>query len=444
MKNKYLLMLFGLALASCSDMPTPVDDQKQEISKEEPKNEDEVERPFDPTKLKPYQPIYLSEIEKSLNMQQTDFSVNFFKTAQKERTEQNFVVSPYSVATALSMLTNGADGNTAAELQNVLLGEGTSLSDLNEYNKRIATAIDTIDGFTTLDIANGIFPDKNVTLSGQFIDNNKNFYNASVLPVNFNNLAECNLILNKWVDDATHGLIKKMSVSNYTPLLIANTIYFKSSWEKAFDKDNTQDAPFYNFDKTVSTVKMMESGSYDYTFDGEFAILSRDFGNRAFSMHIAYNYDDKENSLNGIENILTKENIKKYLSSRRDGTGTIKLPRFEVAISDINIDALLQEVGIKELFGQTPDLSKVFADKEKSLFKPSVFHECVLKVDETGTEAAAKTNIIYVSCDLDDNMVRPEPKSFVVDHPFIFWIAEQSTGTILFMGQINKLENAKE
>ncbi|MDE5856841.1 MAG: serpin family protein [Muribaculaceae bacterium] len=443
MKKNYLIILLGLALASCSDTPTPIDDQKQEISKEEPKNEDQIERPFDASKWKPYRPIYLNEIEKSVNMQQTDFSLNFYKAAQKEMANQNFVVSPYSVATALSMLANGAGGKTAVELQNVLLGEGTELSDLNAYNKRIAAAIDTLEGYTTLEIVNGIFPDKKMTLANPFVDNIKNFYDASVLPLNFNNLAECNPILNKWVDDATHGLIKNMSVSAYTPLLIANTLYFKSSWEHAFDIDETVDAPFYNFDNTVSTVKLMEGGNFSYIFDGEFAILSRIFGNGSFKMYIAYNYDDKENSLNGIENILTKENIKKYLLNGRSGAGTIKLPRFEVSIPDISIGNLLQEVGLKDLFGAKPDLSKLFVD-ENDIFRPVVRHECVLKVDETGTEGAAKTNIILTSCDLDDTTVRPEPKSFIVDHPFVFWIAEKSTGTMLFMGQINKLESVNE
>ncbi len=442
MKKKYLIILLGLALASCGETPTPIDDPKQEIAKEEPKNEDQIERPFDTSKWKPSRPICLSEIERSINMQQTDFSLNFFKAAKKEMANQNFVVSPYSVATALSMLANGAGGNTAIELQNVLLAEWAELKDLNEYNKRIAAAIDTLDGYTTLEIANAIFPDKKMTLANLFVDNIKNFYDASVLPLNFNNLAECNPILNKWVDDATHGLIKNMSVSTYTPLLIANTLYFKSSWEHAFDIDETVDAPFYNFDNTVSTVKLMEGGNFNYIFDGEFAILSRVFGNGTFEMYVAYNYDDKENSLNGIENILSRENIKKYQSNSRSGTGTIKLPRFEVTLSDINIDALLQEIGIKELFSEKSDLSKLFADGSNFL-KPMVNHECVLKVDETGTEGAAKTNIILTSCDLD-NIVRPEPKSFIVDHPFVFWIAEQSTGTMLFMGQINKLESVNE
>ncbi|MDE5858178.1 MAG: serpin family protein [Muribaculaceae bacterium] len=262
-----------------------------------------------------------------------------------------------------------------------------------------------------------------------------------MLPVNFNNLAECNPILNKWVDDATHGLIKNMSVNAYTPLLIANTIYFKSSWEQFFKKEYTCDAPFYNYDNTVSTVKMMEGGNFEYNIDGDFAIIRIPFGNQAFSMYFAYNYVDQNNSLNGVENVITKEKIKKYISGRV-APGTIKLPRFEVRISEINIDALLENVGIIDLFSDKVDLSNLFTDKKNELFKPKVYHECVLKVDETGTEGAAKTLILWVGADL--SAPKPEPKNFILDHPFVFWIAEQSTGTMLFMGQVNALENVTE
>lgn len=438
-----LFIALGLSITSCSD--TPIDEAQQEPVKNDSNIEDIIDdeegKEFKHIHVKHFEPIILNDVERLVNSQHTDFSVNFFKVAQKEMANKNFVISPYSVSTALSMLTNGAGGNTAVELQNVLLGEGATLDDLNDYNKRIASKIDTLDNLTQLEIANGIFPDKNISLLSHFIDNNKNFYDASVLPVNFNNLAECNPILNKWVDNATHGLIKNMSVSTYTPLLIANTLYFKSSWAQCFDKDYTKDASFYNYDNTVSTVKMMHGGNFDYNIDGDFAILRIPFGNQAFSMYIAYNYADQANSLNGIDGFLTKENIKENLYGRHSGPGSIKIPKFDVSISDINIDVLLQNIGITDLFGDKADLSNLFTDKENTLFKPSVFHECVLRVDETGTEGAAKTLLLLIGA---PSLTLPEPKDFIVDHPFVFWIAEKSTGTLLFMGQINKLENTKE
>ncbi|MDE5858179.1 MAG: hypothetical protein K2H32_07470 [Muribaculaceae bacterium] len=171
MKKNYLIILLGFALASCSD--TPIDDKQDQI-KDDSEKVEEVTNEIEKIEYKPSRNIELSDVERSVNKQQVDFSINFFKAAQKEMANKNFVVSPYSVATALSMLANGAGGNTAVELQNVLLGEGTELSDLNEYNKKIASEIDTLDNYTKLEIANGIFPDKNVNLVSGFIDNNKN------------------------------------------------------------------------------------------------------------------------------------------------------------------------------------------------------------------------------------------------------------------------------
>ena len=97
-------------------------------------------------------------------------------------------------------------------------------------------------------------------------------------------------------------------------------------------------------------------------------------------------------------------------------------------------------IGLKDLFSEKTDLSNLFTDKENRSFKPAIFHECVLRVEESGTEGAAKTQMVLIGATPN----KPELKSFMIDHPFVFWIAEQSTGTMLFMGQINKLESVNE
>lgn len=433
MRKSFYFLAASLLLASCSDntlIDEPVIEEIVDDSGEDnPSNVIPI----------PRRDITLNSVESSLATQKIDFSTKLFKAAQSDLRDGNFVVSPYSVSTALSMLANGAAGNTGTELRRALFGEDCELSDLNEFNNRLAYEITTLDNLTQLEFANAVFFDnKQSIIVDQFLNNNKAFYNASIIPLYFENWFDCLPIFNKWVSDATHELIKEMPIMNYSPAIIANTIYFKSSWEQCFEKSKTTEATFYNYDGTESTVKMMQGNNYSYAIDDKFAIIEIPYGNRAFSMYIAYSIDEKDSSLDGIENIITKDKIKKYISYTSLGQGYIKLPRFELrAIGDVN--TFLEKIGINDLFDREKvDLTNLFGNESKySHFPPSVTHDCVLKVDESGTEGAALTYIIW--CTSPGPGVTVEPKSFTVDRPFVFWIAEKSTGTMLFMGQIVKM-----
>jgi serpin B len=54
-----------------------------------------------------------------------------------------------------------------------------------------------------------------------------------------------------------------------------------------------------------------------------------------------------------------------------------------------------------------------------------------VKVDETGTEAAAATAVI-----MGVTAMPLEPVEVRVDHPFLYLIYDQQTGAILFMGRV--------
>lgn len=59
---------------------------------------------------------------------------------------------------------------------------------------------------------------------------------------------------------------------------------------------------------------------------------------------------------------------------------------------------------------------------------PQVLHQAVLKVDEKGTEAAAATTIEIMPMSL--------PDTFKLNRPFLVFIVEDSTKSILFLGKI--------
>lgn len=65
-------------------------------------------------------------------------------------------------------------------------------------------------------------------------------------------------------------------------------------------------------------------------------------------------------------------------------------------------------------------------DKEK-LRISAVVQKSFIEVNEEGTEAAAATAVVAS---------RGRTPVFRADHPFIFWIKDNRSGTILFLGKI--------
>jgi serpin B len=59
-----------------------------------------------------------------------------------------------------------------------------------------------------------------------------------------------------------------------------------------------------------------------------------------------------------------------------------------------------------------------------------VLHKAFVDVNEEGTEAAAATGVAVVKLDV------VIPRKFPVDHPFLFLIRDNLTGSLLFLGRI--------
>jgi serpin B len=73
---------------------------------------------------------------------------------------------------------------------------------------------------------------------------------------------------------------------------------------------------------------------------------------------------------------------------------------------------------------------------DQDLYVSEIYHKSFIEVNEKGTEAAAATSIgMKVTC---SRYIKPPsaPIDFVADHPFLFFIREDSSGTVLFVGQV--------
>ena len=116
-----------------------------------------------------------------------------------------------------------------------------------------------------------------------------------------------------------------------------------------------------------------------------------------------------------------------------DREGTVVLPKFKLEYS-VRLEKPLKAMGMKTAFNPfgAADFSGI---SSRPLYISAVQQQTFIEVNEKGTEAAAVTGMA-VPMSSGPEPPPPPPFKMIVDRPFLFLIADEQTGTILFMGII--------
>lgn len=381
--------------------------------------------------------IELSRSEKVMVNENVDFSFRFFQQVnQSAANTPNLMVSPFSVSMALAMLANGADGNTLAEIKDVLGFSEANLDEMNSYFQRMTQALLDLDNTTKLDIANSIWVDNDITVYESFKKVNEDMYGAKVGNIDFSNTQEAIQTINEWCTLQTDGLIKK-PVGNLSPdvrMMLLNALYFKGVWNKnnKFKKENTATEDFTNADGNVVKVQMMNmEEDLSFAYSDHFYMAHFPYGNNAFRMTVYLPVEGVD--LDDALKTLTYENQQQWDMTWDRRTLIVKFPKFEISTTrDLKDD--MQVLGMKDAFDYlSADFSSLSSE---SLLLGLLKQNTYIKVDEEGTEAAAATQG-------GGNIMAGPPQSgpvpFYMNRPFAFTISEMSTGAVLFMGKISEM-----
>jgi len=371
--------------------------------------------------------------EQSVNPQlvaaNTRFGFKLFSEVAAQSPGENVLVSPSSVAIALSMVYNGASGDTQRAIAEALQLEGLSLDDLNQANAALESVLEGADPKVKLAIANSLWSRKGVDFQPDFLAKNREFYNAEVTSLDFSQ-PNAPSVINDWVSRSTEGKIPTI-VDRLNPedvLFLVNAIYFKGTWSAPFDPSMTQTQPFYlpNGDRLDHPL-MSQSGQFVYAETDQFQAINLPYGNRRFSMVVFL--PKPSSSLEAFQQTLTAENWQTWNTQFRRREGMVKLPRFNTEFS-VGLNDALKSLGMAIAFD--PDRADFSAMIDAQAFINRVQHKTFIEVNEQGTEAAGSTGI---SIGVTSAPIDP-PFQMVVDRPFFYAIQDNQTGSILFMGTV--------
>jgi serine protease inhibitor len=367
------------------------------------------------------------------------FGFRLLNAVQKTVPSGNVVLSPVSAALNLSMVLNGADGQTRQEMLSALSLSGWELSAINEANAHLIKVIRTPADSITLSVADSLWVDsRRATLRPDYVKQTQARYDAEMSDIDFSNPTAATRI-NGWASKETHGRIAKV-IDRIDPadlVLLLNAVYFKGQWTHKFDKAQTQQRDFALAGGAVKQVpRMAQSGRFDYFETPQLQAIRLSFGDGDLAMEVLL--PAKSSSLGALEAELTAEHWTSWQAQYVPRSGTIELPRFELK-SNYRLNDPLQALGMTRAFH--PDgaqLTGMFASAPGQLRTgrfviSSVVQSTYWKVDEEGSEAAAVTTTGIRAA----AVARPvEPFRMIVDRPFFCAIEDRRSGALLFIGAI--------
>lgn len=344
------------------------------------------------------------------------------------------VVSPLSVTYLMSMLANGADGETQQQILATLgwAGEGIqqpSLQDINDYSRMLIEKTARLDKAVTVEIANYVAVNKEFKLNSKFQKSVERDYKAGVESLNFTSPSTLKRI-NDWCNDRTHGMIPSI-INELDPDAVSylmNAIYFNGTWKDKFSKEETKQEMFRGYTRDIQYVDMMHRhGEYFYADGDGYSAVSIPYGNGAFRMTVIL---PSEGSF--LKDVMASMDGGKFQALQRSMEKCnvdLKIPRFTTEV-DLPLNDIISALGAPLIFSSQADFSQ-FARGD--FYVSKMFQKAKIEVSEEGTKAAAVTAAIMMM-----SAVRPEKKRNVVFHadsPFAYIISENSTGSIYFMGQ---------
>ena len=359
--------------------------------------------------------------EKPVDASDTTFAISFFKNVNALTPKaENVVVSPYSASVALSMLAEGAQGQTRAEFDNALGGILFKSEDLGSNDTVVVKS------------ANSVWIDDNFSPRNRYVSLLEKDFDAFLTTLNFADPATLRAI-NNWCSENTEGkiteILDRLDPSNV--MVLINALYFNAPWENEFDSSMTSEQTFYGLTKESKVKLMGQKGYFPYAEMNGFQMIQLPYEGLRYSMYVIL--PPKDSDLNKLIPKMNEGVLNIAQDALQMQEVRFFMPRFKAETSML-LNEPLQKMGIKTAFTSAADFSAIA--EMGPLVLDQVKQKCYVDVSEKGTEAAAVTAV-----QIKLTSVRPVVKLPVmrVDRPFVFLIADAENQNILFVGKIVNL-----
>jgi serpin B len=352
---------------------------------------------------------------------------------EAQATTGNVVISPLSIHDVLSMILNGAQGQTAIEMRHALDLGSQPLSAVNQSWANLITT-SQVGSKPALEIANSLWLKNGVPFRQSFLATNCDYFAATLRPLPSDPVTAASAI-NSWVSQRTAGLIRQIVSPDYfdaqTILALVNTVHVKTTWTTPFAAAATAPAPFTLASGAAVAVptmhgQLMAPVAQTATCD---AVALQTKGSLTVWVIVPKGAQTPASLLTAF----AQRGFASLYRAAKPQSIMLALPRFRTSFSAPNLKSALAALGMPRAF--SPDQAQlqgiVAAGTAGRVYIQRVVHKAVLNVNENGIEAAAATaGIVGLTSGAY------APVTIRVDRPFLMVLSDKSSGAALFMALI--------
>ena len=356
-----------------------------------------------------------------------DFGVRLFQMSMEEG--KNTLISPLSVLYALAMTANGADGETLAQMEQVL---GMNSDELNcymlAYRKLLPEA-----GEYKMRLANSVWfkDDPGFDVKESFLQTNADYYGSSIYRAAFDEGTKDDI--NKWVKEHTEDMIPEIldKIPDEAIMYLVNALAFEADWDEVYEEFQIQDGIFTKEDGTRQNVEMMHADEHKYLSDDLGTGFIKYYEGRKYAF--AAMLPNKGVTVQQYADSLTGSHLRDMIAAPEDIQVFTCIPKFEVEY-DIEMSEVLQEMGMTDAFDwRTADFSRLGNCNVDgmNICIDRVLHKTFISVAEQGTKAGAATAVEMVA---EGAAEIQEYREVVLDRPFVYMLIDCETNLPFFIG----------
>ena len=327
------------------------------------------------------------------------------------------------------MTANGAEGETRAQMENVL---GMTVSELNDLFALYLNALPQSDD-AKISLANSIWlrDCENFAVKEAFLQTNADVYGAGAYRAPFDGSTVRDV--NRWVKDKTDGMIEKI-VDRFAPddvILLVNALAFDAKWDQPYTQSSQRPSGVFHLeDGTETKATFLYDKEHLYLTDADRAVgfVKPYVGGRyAFAALLP----NEGIPVGEYLATLDGETVSAILKNAQEILVDTKLPKFETAYETV-LNNVLAGMGMIDAFDPAAADFSGITESYDTLYIGEVRHKTFIEVGEKGTRAAAVTSV-----GAKNGGVPAEVPPVILDRPFVYLIYDTVTRMPIFIGVLN-------
>ena len=368
-------------------------------------------------------------------------SVNvFYETIESGENGENVLISPASLAFAMAITENGANGETLEQMEKYVNG-GISIEDMNALLNYTSYKLNNAEE-VEWGVANSLWFNDNgdCEIENEFLKKAIEYYDAEVYKKAFD--ASTANEINKWVYNKTNKMIDEV-IRDFSPdamLFIVNAIAFEGEWAEEYEKNQVlENREFTNADRSTTNCTMLSSTEDRYFTLGEGTGFIKPYKGGEYSF-VGILPEEGVSPEEYIKDLVkNNEDFSKAVREAEYGDVYVTMPEFTTDYGNEGMVDVYKKMGMDLPFDPgKADLKGIFTnDSDSDVWIGKIIHKTHIEVDRQGTRAAAVTVVEVDKC----MAVAPaaDPVIINLDRPFVYAVVDNATGLPIFLGCVNSL-----